>query len=61
MKFAIVGQGYFDRDIRPHAFVIWLHPYSEQNLVLAGERGRVVFDDVRKSGKFQCSISTSKW
>jgi predicted dehydrogenase len=38
----------FDRGIRGHIFVSWLHPYKEQRLVLVGSRKMAVFDDVRK-------------
>jgi UDP-2-acetamido-3-amino-2,3-dideoxy-glucuronate N-acetyltransferase len=43
----------FDRGVRAHLFVSWLHPYKEQKLVVVGERGMAVFDDVRKTEKLQ--------
>ena len=43
----------FDRGVRAHLFVSWLHPYKEQKLVVVGERRMVVFDDVRKTDKLQ--------
>jgi UDP-2-acetamido-3-amino-2,3-dideoxy-glucuronate N-acetyltransferase len=43
----------FDRGVRAHLFVSWLHPYKEQKLVLVGERRMAVFDDVRKTDKLQ--------
>jgi predicted dehydrogenase len=43
----------FDRGVRAHLFVSWLHPYKEQKLVVVGERGMVVFDDMRSSDKLQ--------
>jgi UDP-2-acetamido-3-amino-2,3-dideoxy-glucuronate N-acetyltransferase len=43
----------FDRGVRAHLFVSWLHPYKEQKLVVVGERRMAVFDDVRKSEKLQ--------
>jgi UDP-2-acetamido-3-amino-2,3-dideoxy-glucuronate N-acetyltransferase len=41
----------FDRGVRAHIFVSWLHPYKEQRLVVVGERRMAVFDDVRKTEK----------
>jgi predicted dehydrogenase len=43
----------FDRGVRAHLFVSWLHPYKEQKLVVVGEHGMAVFDDVRKTEKLQ--------
>lgn len=43
----------FDRGVRAHLFVSWLHPYKEQKLVVVGERGMAVLDDVRKTDKLQ--------
>ena len=43
----------FDRGVRAHLFVSWLHPYKEQKLVVVGERRMAVFDDVRKTEKLQ--------
>jgi len=43
----------FDRGVRAHVFVSWLHPYKEQKLVVVGERRMAVFDDVRKTEKLQ--------
>jgi UDP-2-acetamido-3-amino-2,3-dideoxy-glucuronate N-acetyltransferase len=43
----------FDRGVRAHLFVSWLHPYKEQKLVVVGERRMAVFDDVRKVDKLQ--------
>ena len=43
----------FDRGVRAHLFVSWLHPYKEQKLVVVGERRMAVFDDVRKADKLQ--------
>jgi len=43
----------FDRGVRAHVFVSWLHPYKEQKLVIVGERRMAVFDDVRKAEKLQ--------
>jgi UDP-2-acetamido-3-amino-2,3-dideoxy-glucuronate N-acetyltransferase len=43
----------FDRGVRAHLFVSWLHPYKEQRLVVVGEHRMAVFDDVRKTEKLQ--------
>jgi len=43
----------FDRGVRAHLFVSWLHPFKEQKLVVVGEHRMAVFDDVRKSDKLQ--------
>jgi UDP-2-acetamido-3-amino-2,3-dideoxy-glucuronate N-acetyltransferase len=43
----------FDRGVRAHLFVSWLHPYKEQRLVVVGERRMAVFDDVRPADKLQ--------
>ena len=43
----------FERGVRSHIFVSWLHPYKEQKLVVVGERRMAVFDDVMKTGKLQ--------
>lgn len=32
---------------RAHVFASWLHPFKEQRLVVVGETGMAVFDDVR--------------
>lgn len=43
----------FERGVRAHLFVSWLHPYKEQKLVVVGEHRMAVFDDVRKTEKLQ--------
>jgi UDP-2-acetamido-3-amino-2,3-dideoxy-glucuronate N-acetyltransferase len=43
----------FQRGVRAHLFVSWLHPYKEQKLVVVSEHGMAVFDDVRKTEKLQ--------
>jgi len=43
----------FDRGVRAHLFVSWLHPFKEQKLVVVGERRMAVFDDVSKADKLQ--------
>lgn len=41
----------FDRGVRGHVFVSWLHPYKEQRLVVIGSSRMAVFDDVSKDSK----------
>jgi UDP-2-acetamido-3-amino-2,3-dideoxy-glucuronate N-acetyltransferase len=36
----------FSSGVGAHIFVSWLHPFKEQKLVLIGDRGMVVFDDM---------------
>jgi predicted dehydrogenase len=43
----------FDRGVRAHLFVSWLHPYKEQKLVVVGSRRMAVFDDLLKNDKLQ--------
>lgn len=38
----------FERGVKGHIFVSWLHPFKEQRLVIVGERGMLSFDDVNK-------------
>ncbi len=41
----------FDRGVRAHIFVSWLHPYKEQRLVVIGSRHMAVFEDSRPDRK----------
>lgn len=41
----------FDRGVRAHIFVSWLHPYKEQRLVVIGSQGMAVFEDTRPEHK----------
>jgi predicted dehydrogenase len=50
---ATVSTMLFERGVRAHLFVSWLHPYKEQKLVVVGEHRMAVFDDVRKTDKLQ--------
>lgn len=36
----------FAHNIKAHIFVSWFHPFKEQRLVVTGDAGTVVFDDV---------------
>lgn len=37
----------FSEGYKAHIFVSWLHPFKEQKLVVVGEKGMAVFDDVQ--------------
>lgn len=41
----------FDRGVRAHIFVSWLHPYKEHRLVIIGSRQMIVFEDTRADDK----------
>jgi predicted dehydrogenase len=36
----------FEHNLKAHIFVSWLHPFKEHRLVVIGDRGTAVFDDV---------------
>ena len=41
----------FASGVRGHIFVSWLHPYKEQRLVVVGDQGMAVFDDLSPDKK----------
>ena len=41
----------FEQNIQAHIFVSWLHPFKEQRLVVVGDEGAIVFDDVSTDEK----------
>lgn len=41
----------FDDNLKAHIFTSWLHPFKEQRLVLVGDLGTLVFDDVSVDAK----------
>ena len=41
----------FPGGLAAHIFVSWLHPFKEQRLVVVGDRGMLVFDDMRAWGE----------
>lgn len=41
----------FDRGMRGHIFVSWLHPYKEQRLVVIGSKKMAVFEETRPGAK----------
>jgi predicted dehydrogenase len=51
----------FDRGVRGHIFVSWLHPYKEQRLVVVGSKGMAVFDDVAKERKLVIHDQAIEW
>jgi len=38
----------FAEGVRAHLYVSWLHPFKEQRMVLVGDKGMLVFDDLAK-------------
>jgi UDP-2-acetamido-3-amino-2,3-dideoxy-glucuronate N-acetyltransferase len=38
----------FADGVRAHLYVSWLHPFKEQRMVLVGDKGMLVFDDLAK-------------
>lgn len=53
MKFPNGAQG--------HVFVSWLHPHKEQRLVVIGDRGMAVFDDLKPDGKLTLHDYAVNW
>jgi predicted dehydrogenase len=51
----------FDRGVRGHIFVSWLHPYKEQRLVVVGSKRMAVFDDVSKDQKLTIYDQGIEW
>lgn len=52
----------FEGNIKAHIFVSWYHPFKEQRLVVVGELGTAVFDDVAVEDKlalYQQQIESS--
>ncbi len=41
----------FEHNIKAHIFTSWLHPFKEQRLVVVGDLGTLVFDDVSTDAK----------
>lgn len=42
---------HFRTGVRAHVFVSWLHPFKAQQLVVVGDKGMAVFDDMAKDHK----------
>jgi UDP-2-acetamido-3-amino-2,3-dideoxy-glucuronate N-acetyltransferase len=51
----------FPSGIKAHVFVSWLHPYKEQKLIVVGDRGMAVFDDVEPEHKLMLHRHTINW
>jgi UDP-2-acetamido-3-amino-2,3-dideoxy-glucuronate N-acetyltransferase len=51
----------FERGIRAHIFVSWLHPYKEQRLVIIGSKKMVVFEDSRPTDKLMLFDKEIAW
>jgi len=43
----------FPSGVKGHIFVSWLHPYKDQRLVVVGDRGMAVFDDLEPVDKLR--------
>jgi predicted dehydrogenase len=41
----------FENNLKAHIFTSWLHPFKEQRLVVVGDSGTLVFDDVSVDAK----------
>ncbi|MCP4214371.1 MAG: Gfo/Idh/MocA family oxidoreductase [bacterium] len=42
----------FEKGVKSHVFVSWLHPFKEQKLVVVGSEKMAVFDDISKEKLF---------
>lgn len=51
----------FPSGVRAHIFVSWLHPFKEQKLIVVGDRGMAVFDDVEPDDKLCMYPHTIDW
>lgn len=51
----------FQSGVRGHIFVSWLHPHKEQKLVVVGDQGMVVFDDVEPEKKLLLLNHKVEW
>ncbi len=51
----------FPSGVTGHIFVSWLHPYKEQKLIVVGDRGMAVFDDVAKDRKLTVYNHAVEW
>ncbi len=52
----------FANGINAHVFVSWLHPYKEQKLIVVGDKGMAVFDDMaRREDKLLVFHHTINW
>jgi UDP-2-acetamido-3-amino-2,3-dideoxy-glucuronate N-acetyltransferase len=51
----------FRSGAKGHIFVSWLHPYKEQKLIVVGNQGMAVFDDVEPERKLVLLNHTVEW
>jgi UDP-2-acetamido-3-amino-2,3-dideoxy-glucuronate N-acetyltransferase len=51
----------FASGVQGHVFVNWLNPYKEQKLVVMGDHGMAVFDDIKTSGKLVLHEYAVNW
>jgi UDP-2-acetamido-3-amino-2,3-dideoxy-glucuronate N-acetyltransferase len=51
----------FPSGVTGHIFVSWLHPYKEQKLIIVGDRGMAVFDDVVSERKLTLFRHAVEW
>jgi UDP-2-acetamido-3-amino-2,3-dideoxy-glucuronate N-acetyltransferase len=51
----------FERGVRAHIFVSWLHPYKEQRLVIIGSKQMLVFEDSRPDNKLLLFDKRIEW
>lgn len=51
----------FRSGVKGHIFVSWLHPYKEQKLIVVGDQGMAVFDDVEPERKLVLLNHPVEW
>jgi UDP-2-acetamido-3-amino-2,3-dideoxy-glucuronate N-acetyltransferase len=51
----------FASGVKGHIFVSWLHPYKDQRLVVVGDRGMAVFDDLEPVDKLRIYAHEVGW
>jgi len=51
----------FPSGARGHIFVSWLHPYKDQRLVVVGDRGMIVFNDLEPTDKVKLYPHRVDW
>ena len=56
-----VSQLAFPSGVKAHIFVSWLHPFKEQKLIVVGDRGMAVFDDLEARNKLQVYSHSIDW
>lgn len=51
----------FQSGVKAHIFVSWLHPYKEQKLIVIGDKGMVLFDDMNTNNKLLIFNHKIEW